>query len=115
MANFSGFIAKKSDIKHSEKKNTYTLKSESASLSVIEGEWSYCVDFDGKMYWKQDEFKYDPMVKMEFTLPSDSLYRDDLLLLKHEYAELAQDAKIVMEEFQRQDRKLRESNKSKSK
>jgi hypothetical protein len=48
------------------------------------------------------------MHKMDFTLPSDSLYREDLILFKQDYQDLAQDAKIYMEELQRHDKKLRE-------
>jgi hypothetical protein len=53
------------------------------------------------------------MKKMDFTLPSDSFYREDLILFKHDYQDLAQDAKIYLEELQRNDRKLREANKNK--
>jgi hypothetical protein len=108
---FSGFVAKSSDIKYSEKAKEYNLTSSKAALSNIEGEWSDFVSFDDKVYWQQEKFTYDPMVKMDFTLPSDSLYREDLILFKHGYQDSAQDAKICMEELQRHDRKLREKYK----
>ena len=49
-----------------------------------------------------------PMEKQTFTLPSDSLYRQDLILLKTGNEELAQQAKTNLEEIQRNDKKLRE-------
>lgn len=52
------------------------------------------------------------MEKQEFTLPSDSLYRDDLLLFKEGNLDLSQQAKTNLEETQRKDRKLREKDTS---
>jgi hypothetical protein len=82
-------------------------------MSTIEGEWSDFIKFDDKVYWQQDNFTYEPIYKMDYTLPSDSLFREDLLLFKHEYQDLAQDAKVNLEELQRHDRKLRDANKKK--
>ena len=53
-------------------------------------------------------YPFFPMEKQTFTLPSDSLYREDLILLKTGDAEMAQKAKMNLEEIQRNDRKLRE-------
>jgi len=47
---------------------------------------------------------------MEFVLPSDTLFREDISLLKHGFDDLAQEAKTYLEEKQRNDRKLREFN-----
>jgi len=49
------------------------------------------------------------MEKMDYTLPSDSIYREDILLLKNGYFDLAQEAKSYLEENQRYDKKSRES------
>ena len=48
------------------------------------------------------------MEKMNFTLPSDSTYREDILLYKNNYVEYAQETKTYLEEIQRNDKKLRE-------
>ena len=45
---------------------------------------------------------------MAMTLPSDSTFREDLILLKKGNEDLAQKCKIKLEELQRNDRKLRE-------
>ncbi len=47
------------------------------------------------------------MEKMEFTLPSDCGYRDDLILLRMGLLEKSQEAKIYLEERQRKDKALR--------
>ena len=47
------------------------------------------------------------MYKMDFTLPSDSHYRDDIILYKMGLDDQAQDAKTYLEEIQRNDALLR--------
>jgi hypothetical protein len=53
------------------------------------------------------------MERMEFTLPSDSTFRDDILLFKNNHMDFAQEAKVYYEELQRSDRKLRELHQKK--
>ncbi len=48
---------------------------------------------------------------MEFTLPSDSTFREDITLLKAGYDDYAQLAKMTVENVQRMDKKLRQLNK----
>ena len=47
---------------------------------------------------------------MDFTLKSDSRFRDDILIYVTGDEELGQEAKIYLEELQRKDRKLRAEN-----
>jgi hypothetical protein len=47
------------------------------------------------------------MATMDFTMKSDSRYRDDILLYKRGEEDLGQEAKVYLEEIQRKDRKLR--------
>ncbi len=54
------------------------------------------------------------MEKMNYTLPSDSRFRWDIILLRHGHEEWAQQAKIRIEEVQRSDRKLRLKNEIKT-
>jgi len=49
------------------------------------------------------------MEKMSFTLPSDSRFRADTILFRNGFEDYAQQAKMNMEEIQRNDRKLREN------
>ena len=52
------------------------------------------------------------MEKMNFTLPSDSSLREDIVLLRAGYEDYAQVAKMNLENIQRNDKKLRESLKN---
>ena len=104
---FKGFIARTPHIVYNPKKDSFTCDKNNI-IANIEGEWSSFVKIDNKLYWEYGKLEPYPLEKMEFTLPSDSLYRDDLLLKKKENEDLAQHAKIKLEEIQRKDRKLRE-------
>ena len=48
---------------------------------------------------------------MEYTLPSDSMFREDLYWFKRGNVDLAQRCKMSIEEVQRNDNKLRQKNK----
>jgi hypothetical protein len=102
-----GFIANKPDVVYDEKKNIYYPVEEDAVLAKIEGEWSIYINIDGKQYWKQGEIVLPEMEKMEHTLPSDSRYRPDVILLRNNFEDYAQQAKTHLEEIQRNDEKLR--------
>jgi hypothetical protein len=49
---------------------------------------------------------------MKFTLPSDSTFREDSVLLKQGLIDEAEAAKVKLEEVQRKDKKLRAKDKS---
>ena len=104
---YSGFIANVSNIKYDAKKVCYTCDKQHI-LSRIEGEWTSYVKIDDKVVWEHGMYPLFPLEKQAFTLPSDSLFREDLVLLKTGDLELAQKAKTNLEEVQRNDRKLRE-------
>lgn len=103
----SGFIANIRNVKFDAKKNCYTC-DKSLILAKIEGEWTNFVKIDDKLRWEHGMYPLFPMEKQAFTLPSDSLCREDLILLKLGDHELAQQAKTNLEEIQRNDKKLRE-------
>jgi hypothetical protein len=73
----------------------------------ISGEWSKNVYIDDELFWNYDDYKHYPLERMTFTLPSDSTFRDDSVLLKRGLIDEAENAKVKMEELQRKDRKLR--------
>lgn len=81
------------------------------NLCEIEGEWGRYASFDGKKLWNKNDCTYEELKIMNFTLNSDSRYRDDILLYKKGDEFLGQEAKIYLEEIQRKDRKLRAQNK----
>lgn len=105
---FTGYISSIDDVKL-DKNGKITKNSEKdLILATIDGEWSEFLNINNTSYWKyQTDYNLLPMERMEYTLPSDSSYRDDILLFKHGKEELAQEAKVNLEESQRHDRKLR--------
>jgi hypothetical protein len=105
---FSGFISQNCDITF---ENNFHKVKKGKSLSEIEGEWGRYASFDGNILWDKNNCKYDEMKVMDFTLKSDSRYRDDILLYKSKQEDLGQEAKVYLEEIQRKDRKLRAQNK----
>jgi hypothetical protein len=79
-------------------------------FASIKGEWSKNIFIDDELYWNYDDFKHYELTSQEYTLPSDSTYREDRNLLKEGKIDEAEQAKIRMEELQRKDRKLRGNN-----
>ncbi len=83
------------------------LNNKENILSNIDGEWGRFVSIDNKKYWEKETCIYEDLKVMDFTLKSDSRFREDILLYKDGYEDLGQEAKIYLEEIQRNDRKLR--------
>lgn len=104
-----GFICKTSDVQYDPKSSSYKCDKK-CTLSSIEGEWTNYIKFDNVFYWKHADTIIHQMERQEFTLPSDSLFRDDLLLFREGNLDLSQQAKTNLEEIQRNDRKLRSKN-----
>ncbi|CDW73094.1 UNKNOWN [Stylonychia lemnae] len=82
------------------------------------GSWLSHLEFDGQIVWKLDD-KYDewliPSVDIEDSeqlLPSDSHNRPDLQPLIDRAFEVAEKNKVMMEELQRHDKKLRLASKA---
>lgn len=103
---FRGFIAPTSDVTYDKKTDAYTPIEESV-LAKIEGEYNMYCNIDNKCYWDINKDSPGCMFKQEFTLPSDSQLRNDIILYKNNKFELAQYAKMTLEDMQRKDVKLR--------
>lgn len=103
---FKGYIAKTTDVKYDQKKNIYNV-DENKILSHIEGEYNNYVEIDGKNTWNIAEYPFADIYLQNYMLPSDSQFRSDLILYKNEKIEMAQYAKMNMEDLQRKDVKLR--------
>ncbi len=105
---YSGFIAKKDQFDYDEKNDKYSPKDNVTKLNQFSGEWSHnCLVDEEEVYWEKDDekFKLFPLERMEYTLQSDSSVREDCLYLKEGNEDMADKAKIEMEEIQRRDRK----------
>lgn len=86
----------------------FSKKKDSKSLGVIDGEWTNFLYFDNVLYWRVKTYPLTPIIKMEYSLPSDSTLREDLNhFIKGNETE-AQAIKEKYEDIQRIDRKLRE-------
>ncbi len=94
--------------------STYTLKKNHTSLVEIKGEWTKNLYFDEELVWSWNDYVHFDLLRMAYTLPSDSTLREDLSLLKEGNEEAAGEAKTKLEEIQRRDRKLRSQYSGKS-
>ncbi len=89
------------------KDGNYTLNKNHTSFVEIKGEWSKNLYFDDELAWDYNDYVHFELLRMKFTLPSDSTIREDLVLLKSGDVDAAGQAKVKLEELQRKDRKLR--------
>jgi hypothetical protein len=103
---FTGFIADKQNATLNTKTNIWEC-DDNDMLAKLEGEWTNYLNIDGKEVWKQKDQVILPIEKMPFTLKSDSQLREDILLYKNGFDDYAQEAKVFLEERQRNDRHLR--------
>ena len=79
-------------------------------LAKLEGEWSRFININDVCYWLQEEEKLEDMERLSYTVPSDCHFRPDLILYKMGLNEQAQEAKVDLEEIQRNDKHLRDEN-----
>ena len=79
-------------------------------LSKVNGIWHKYVEFDGVKYWEFGKMEAYELEYDRSPLPSDSIYREDLIAWKSEDVTKAQVVKEKMENIQRADRKLREKS-----
>ena len=89
------------------KDGDYTLNKNHTSFVDIKGEWSKNIYFDDELAWDYNDYVHFDLLRMSYTLPSDSTIREDLVMLKSGDEDTAGDAKVKLEELQRRDRKLR--------
>jgi hypothetical protein len=102
---FKGLITKnKTLLKDMTRKAFYSKDM----LSYFEGAWIDHVMIDGDMYWEMGKVQPLPLDRHPSPLPSDSRYRADLQALLAGNEAESQKQKEVLEEFQRNDRKLRD-------
>lgn len=92
-------------------------------LCKISGDWLENLLFDDKTYWNVDNFLPSPVTPIEYPLPSDGRFREDLIWLhraffskseteKGLYEEFSQQWKLIMELTQRNDREIRKKGKN---
>jgi len=84
-------------------------------LDTIEGSWMEYLKIGEKTYWTFGDPMPHKLKYWDRPLPSDSNYRLDVLYMRTEDEDKAQDHKNKLEELQRADRKLRAQQANKSK
>lgn len=98
-------------------------KNEKDIVCRIHGDWLEYINFDDKNYWHIENFTPTPIIPIEFPLPSDGRFREDLIWLfrgffasndkeKSLYEEYSQQWKLLIELTQRNDRELRKNKSS---
>jgi len=85
-----------------------------SEISVCEGIWHDYMEIKGKKYWERNDYIAYQLEYEEKPLPSDCLYREDLIVWRSHDLEEAQKTKEKMEVFQRNDKKLREKVRGKN-
>ncbi len=75
--------------------------------AAVQGVWHEYCDIDGERVWRfQDYLAYELQPEPN-PLPSDTRFREDLILWKTKNVKSAQESKDKLENIQRADRKLR--------
>lgn len=77
-------------------------------ISTCEGVWHEYLEVRGKKLWEFKDFQAFSLDYELNPLPSDCLFREDLIVWRQNEVEAAQNMKEKLENFQRADRKLRE-------
>ena len=102
---FKGLITKNPELLKDMSRKAFYSKD---MISYIEGNWFDYVMIDGDNYWEIDKVKPGKLVSVPDPLPSDSTFRPDLRAFIEGNDAEAQKQKEILEEIQRNDRKLRE-------
>lgn len=95
------------------KEKSFNVDISKSILSSVEGEFTTHIKFNEKVYWDYEKCEHPSFRRMHFTLPSDSTFREDINWLRNSDENMAQRAKIKLEEIQRNDKKLRDKKKLK--
>ena len=104
---FIGKIVDLSNVKIDQEGPNHVLNKNAKVYCDISGEWCKEIFFGRECYWKRNLENYCNMYEMEFKLPSDSSFREDMILWGKNDEENAQIKKEEYEELQRKDTRLR--------
>ena len=102
---FRGFITQNKQLVKNQKRSVYRSKE---IISYLEGYWIEEIMFDGKNYWDIETIQDEKVIPVQNPLPSDSRFRTDLQEFIKDHSEEAEKQKDILENLQRNDKKLRE-------
>jgi len=103
---YKGFITKNEALLKDQSRKAFYSKE---IICYIEGNWLENCKMDGDSYWEVDKVEPAKIITAKNCLESDSTYRKDLRALEKGNEDEAQKCKEEIEDFQRRDRKLRET------
>eukprot|EP00826_Nyctotherus_ovalis_P033105 TRINITY_DN2670_c0_g1_i3.p1 TRINITY_DN2670_c0_g1~~TRINITY_DN2670_c0_g1_i3.p1 ORF type:complete len:542 (+),score=101.09 TRINITY_DN2670_c0_g1_i3:1076-2701(+) len=83
------------------------LKDIHKVIAKITGSWLNSINIDNAQYWNIDQVTPSPLKFEGNPLPSDWRFREDIVWLRREKTEYAQEWKLRLETEQRKDRALR--------
>ena len=104
---FIGKIVNLSDVKIDKNGSNHELNQDAKNFGTFGGEWTQEIMFGDQIYWKRNLENYCNLYEMEYKLPSDSSFREDMNLWGNNDEKKAQIKKEEYEEIQRNDSKLR--------
>jgi hypothetical protein len=110
---FIGQIINLSDVAIDKNGSNHELKKDAKSYSIFGGEWTQEIFFGKQIYWKRNLDNYCNIYEMDYKLPSDSSFREDVKFLGENDEEKSQIKKELYEEIQRNDTRLRNKYKPK--
>ena len=87
------------------------LEEDTIPLAEFDGEWTRCLIFGDKTYWRRKEDNLAKMYEMDYILKSDSSLRKDLMLYNENKIEEADKALNEYENIQTNDISLRNNHK----
>eukprot|EP00826_Nyctotherus_ovalis_P035735 TRINITY_DN3093_c0_g1_i5.p1 TRINITY_DN3093_c0_g1~~TRINITY_DN3093_c0_g1_i5.p1 ORF type:complete len:481 (-),score=161.09 TRINITY_DN3093_c0_g1_i5:30-1472(-) len=93
-----------------KKKEVYAiedLKDVETQIAKVTGSWLEYIKIGEETYWEMDKIRPLPLKFKEDPLPTDWRYREDLIWLRRENMEIAQEWKVRLEVEQRRDRATR--------
>ncbi len=111
---FDGVITDSQDFSYRNNRDEVEKMKKKHKIEVygkFEGHWTNSLTIDGAETWNYNSLKPHKMNYVNNPLPSDGRFRTDLIaLLNNDFAK-AQEQKDVLENIQRNDRKLRKDAK----
>ncbi len=77
-------------------------------ICKVNGIWHQFLEFDNRKYWEFEDYVAYQLEKERDPIPSDSNFREDVIIWKNRDVDAGQSAKERLENLQRADKKLRE-------
>lgn len=100
--------APKKDVKNKKQVHSISdLKDVESPIAQVKGSWLTSIQIEGITYWDMDSIRPMPLKFKEDPLPTDWRYREDLIWLRRNNMETAQEWKTRLEVEQRRDRATR--------